>query len=474
MRYTKIVATIGPVSNTPEMLRKLDASGMDVARLNGSHNTLEWHEETIATIREVLPNTPILVDIPGRKIRTIQLAVEPSFDAGDVVILTTDVSHDGQHKVPVNYPHLHEELSPGATIRADDGTLEFTVIKVEGLDIHCQAVTAGKLRSRKGINVPDVNLKLPMVTERDREMMGFLTRNKVDYVGISFVESGEHVLAIKALRTEEWPRIVSKIENRSGMTNMKSVIAETDVIMIDRGDLSVETNLETLAVAQKKIIKCAATACKPVIVATEMLHTMIDNPFPTKAEVSDISNSVFDGCAATMLSGETAIGKFPEESVSLMARVAEVASTEMKAELLAETEHSHAEVGTHRVFGQAVALMCHSLPITKVIAVTRLGFAARVISSQNISQPILAVSDEVEAARSFNLLAGVRGIHLDVAFSKKSSDHIAECLHRLWQQGDVVDDDILLVVALTYPRSGNRMNHLQMHKVSDLIQALQW
>lgn len=471
MRYTKIVATIGPVSNTPEMLLKLSSAGMDVARLNGSHNNLEWHEETIALIREVLPNTPILMDIPGRKIRTVQLAVEPSFGVGDIVVLTTDLSHDGSQKVPVNYPHLHEELQEGATVRADDGTLEFTVVKVEGQDIHCAANTAGKLRSRKGINVPDVDLKTPMITDRDHEMMAFLTRNKVDYVGISFVESGDHVKAVKNLRTEEWPRIVSKIENRPGMENMETIIAETDAVMIDRGDLSVETNLQTLAVAQKQIIQCATEACKPVIVATEMLHTMIDNPFPTKAEVSDISNSVFDGCAATMLSGETAIGKYPEEAVRLMSEVSEVAAEHMKSEVREDTSD---DIETHRVFGEAVALMCKNLPITKIVAVTRLGFAARVISSQNISQPIIAVSDEIEAARSFNLFPGVKGVHLDVAFSKKSSDHIPECLHRLWQAGDLVDDDVILVLALTYPRSGNRMNHMQMHKISDLAQTLQW
>lgn len=474
MKYTKIVATIGPVSCSPESIKKLSKAGMDIVRLNGSHNTLEWHEKTIQMVHEYLPMIPILLDIPGRKIRTIQLKHEPSFKTGDTIILTTDLEHDGSNKVPVNYPNLHEDISVGATIMADDGTLCFKVLDVKGRDIICRSENAGILRSRKGINVPNIVLKTPLVTERDKEMIEFATKNKVDFIGISFVESKEHIKAIKQLRTHDWPRIVSKIENSQGVKNMDEIIDETDAIMIDRGDLSVETNIETLALAQKKIIKVSNNLCKPVIVATEMLHTMISNPFPTKAEVSDISNSVLDGCAATMLSGETAVGEFAEEAVKIMSDVASVASNHLREVEQQSNLLSNSREDTHKAMGQSVAHLCKHLPVTKVIAITRLGFAARVVSSQNIKQPILAISDDLYAARSFNLFPGTEGIHLDVAFSRKSADHIIECLNKLWLSEQIIDEDHVLVIGLSYPKSGNRFNHIQLHQVSDLVDTLSW
>ena len=300
------------------MLLALREAGMSVARLNGSHSDLEWHRETIAEIRETVPGVPILLDIPGRKIRTIQLKHEPKFECDDRLILTTDTQHDGAKKVPVNYANLHNNLKEGDTIFADDGTLRFTVEKVEGNDIHVNAETAGCLRSRKGINVPYVQLDMPQVTPRDEEMIAFAKDTGVDFIGLSFVESAEHVEAIRNMIGDTSPRIIAKVENQGGIDKMEEISEVADAIMIDRGDLSVETNLRSVAILQKKIIRAARQYSRPVIVATEMLHTMMHNPYPTKAEVSDITNAVLDGCAAIMLSGETAIGDFPLETVQVM------------------------------------------------------------------------------------------------------------------------------------------------------------
>ncbi|MBT4039752.1 MAG: pyruvate kinase [Rhodospirillales bacterium] len=475
MDHTKIVATIGPASNSPEMLRDLAKAGMSIARLNGSHNSLDWHRETITLIRRELPDLPILMDIPGRKIRTTDLPTEPKFGIGGNIILTTNRDADDEGKCPVNYEFLHEDISVGATIMADDGTLRFTVTAIEGQDIHCRTETAGKLRSRKGINVPGITLRTPLVTDRDREMMGFLTENEVDFVGISFVESAKHVDAIRALRTREWPRIVSKIENRGGLDRMEEIIRATDAVMIDRGDLSVETNLESLALFQKEILSTAREFSKPVIVATEMLHTMIENPFPTKAEVSDITNAVIDGAAATMLSGETAVGNNPVAAVQTMRNIAEVTSDYIhQGGIYTVDDVESGTVDWQQPMAQAVALLSSQLPISKIVAVTRLGYAAQVVSAQGISQPIIAVSDDRNAARSFNLFPGTTGVFLDIAFQRDSADHIVGCLHGLWDQGHVSKDDVVLVIALAYPRSGNRMNHLQIHRIGDLAETLAW
>ncbi|MEM9107718.1 MAG: pyruvate kinase [Pseudomonadota bacterium] len=244
MSRTQIVATIGPASETPDVLYALSEAGMSVARLNGSHNDLDWHANTIATIRKTLPSTPILMDIPGRKIRTTQLNVEPTFKYGDTVVLTSDASYGGDDKVPVNYPSLHEDLSAGQTVLADDGTLTFAIREVNGRDIVLEAKCDGQLKSRKGINVPYVQLRTPMVTDRDRTMMDFVVEHGVDFVGISFVESGRHVNAIRELAGGDTPRIVAKVENQPGLNNLHEILEAADAIMIDRGDLSVETNID--------------------------------------------------------------------------------------------------------------------------------------------------------------------------------------------------------------------------------------
>lgn len=472
MSRTRIVATIGPATCSAERLRELVAAGMNVARLNGSHANHAWHKATIALLRATVPEVPILLDIPGRKIRTAALAHEPRFSCGDRIILTTDTSHDGREKVPVNYAGLHQDVKSGNQILADDGTLRFMVESVVGRDIVCIAETAGILRSRKGINVPYVSLGTALVTPRDEEMVAFARNNGVDFIGISFVESAAHVEAIRALADDSWPRIVSKVENQGGVEHVDEIVAATDVIMIDRGDLSVETNLETLAVQQKRIIAAAQRAGKPVIVATEMLHTMIENPFPTKAEVSDITNAVLDGCAATMLSGETAVGAYPLEAVSLMRRVSDAAEAYLQDNLTACGRTDQTTVP--QVIEDAIALICRSLPVTKIVAVTRSGFAARMISARQVRQPILAVSNDAHAARSFNMLAGVTGVHVDIQFSKTSTDHIVVCMERLWQRGLLSNDDLILCTAVGYPQSGNRMNLLQTHHVSDLVATLGW
>jgi pyruvate kinase len=473
MSRVKIVATIGPRTLAPGAIRALVAAGMDVARLNGSHADLAWHARAIEQIRRAAPGVPILLDIPGRKIRTRQLVVEPAFEAGDTIILTTS-DHPGEGdgrdgRVGVNRADLHLLLTPGATVMADDGTLRFTVIAIDGRDIACRAETAGTLRSAKGINVPTVDLSGTGTTERDRTMLAFAGQHGVDFVGISFVSSAKHVTQVRELLGPAGPRVLAKIENLDGMAHLDEVIEAADAIMIDRGDLSVETDLATIALAQKRIVSAATGWGKPVIVATEMLHSMIEHPFPTKAEVTDISNAVLDGAAALMLSGETAIGRHPVEAVELMRRVADavVASTHPPQTTLSD-------VTVPRAMGEAIGLLCERLPITRIVAITRSGYAARIVASSRPAQPILVVSDDPATARSMNLLYGTEGVHVEVPFSRTSTDHIVTCLEELWQRGKLLDSDVVLVTSVGYPRSGNRMNLIETHAVADLRDSLGW
>ena len=472
MSVTKIIGTIGPATCTAESLLALVEAGLNVVRLNGSHADLQWHSNTIKLIRDTVPDIPILLDIPGRKIRTAHLKHEPSFIEGEEIILTTEPDHDGSSKVSLNRADLHEHLEAGAVILADDGTLKFTVIEVAGRDIRCRAETSGTLRSCKGINVPFVDLKGELITERDKKMVKFACEHEIDFIGISFVESAEHVDLIRTLIGNTWPRIVAKIENQGGMDNMDDIMQSADVIMIDRGDLSVETNLDNLVVFQKRILKAARKHARPVIIATEMLHSMILNSFPTKAEVSDITNAVLDGCSATMLSGETAMGDYPVESIKVMRGVLDAADS--FAQDILDNDTQQGKVNIQDAMKDAAGLLCRSLPITKIIAVTMSGFAARMIASKHPRQPIIAVSNDYMAARSFNIFSGTTGYYADIKFSQTSTNHIIECIELLWRDKKITEDDLILISAVGYPKSGNFMNLVQTHYVKDLIETLNW
>lgn len=472
MSATRIVCTIGPATQTPAAIKALVEAGMNVARLNGSHSTLEWHAGTIRTLREAAPDIPVLLDIPGRKIRTGALKVEPQFKRGDCITLTTEPGHDGSIKVPLTNDRLHLDLSAGDAILADDGTLRFTVEAVRGRDIVCRAECDGQLKSKKGINVPHVQLGGDLVTGRDREMVSFARENGVDFIGVSFVESAKHIEAVRALTGDQWPRIVSKVESRGGLERLEEIAAATDAIMIDRGDLSVETRLEDVALMQKRIVETGIRHGKPVIVATEMLHTMINNPFPTKAEVSDITQAVLDGCAATMLSGETAVGANPEAAVRLMRQVADAAERHVQSRL--DSMRMASPDTIPNAMAEAVTLLCRELPITKIVAFTRTGYSARLIAARRPRQPILVVTNDEMAARSFNLIAGATGCWVQAPFSRTSTDHIAAGLAELWRVGHIGMDDVILVTGRSYPRAGNRMNAVQVHHVDHLAETLGW
>lgn len=467
---TRIVATIGPASESAEAIRGLAHAGAAVFRLNGSHNSMDWHERVVARIRAAAPAHPILLDIPGRKIRTGDLDRPLTFAAGDIVRFAPATAARGG-AVVVNSDRLAGICRVGGPILADDGTLRFVVVEVDGEVVAARAAFGGTLHSRKGLNVPGADLGPAALTDRDRAMLEFAGRLGVDYVGISFVESAAHVQLVRAaMCADSSPRVVSKVESAKGFANMSEVIAASDAVMIDRGDLSVETDLEGVTMRQKLIIEEARRSATPVIVATEMLHSMIVAGTPTKAEVSDITNAVLDGCAATMLSGETAIGVDPAAAVSLMNRVIAAAERTNGDDRLTDS----LVPGPAGAICRAIAHLVRELHIDKVVAVTRSGYAARVLAGADLRVPIIAVSDRADAARAFGLFPGVTGVHFTGAFSRSDVSHVPAVLEALWRDGRISADEQVLVSALAYPTSGKRMNHLETHHVGDLANALGW
>lgn len=472
MSRVKIVATIGPRTNTMEALRAMVEAGMDVVRLNGSHADVAWHAKTIRLVRRVAPQAPILFDLPGHKIRTRQLRCEPTFNAGDTVIITTQADDQEGRKVPVTHPALHEEVSPGDVLFADDGTLRFSVVQVQGRDIVCCAERAGTLRSATGIYAPSARPRTVQLSERDQELILFAKAQDIEFIGLSFVESGDHVRAVRAVVNQRSPRIISKIECQEAIERLAGIIGASDGIMIDRGDLSVETNLESIALLQKRILQAAQQDAKPAIVATQMLHSMIRSPVPTQAEVTDISNAVLDGASAIMLSAETAIGAFPVEAVAMMRRIADTAAAHVQQTL--DEQRTTTARHVPQAMADAISLICRELPVTKIIAITASGYAARVVASRRPRQPILAVSNDASTVRSCHLLPGTEGVYVDIPFSRTSTDHIPRCLEALWRTGKLLDEDMVLVTHVGYPKVGNRMNAIETHAVADLRDSLGW
>jgi len=311
-----------------------------------------------------------------------------------------------------------------------------------------------------------------VVSGRDRALLALARELRLDFVGLSYIDDGAQVAEVRALFGPGGPRIISKIETRLALVNLAGIIEASDGLMIDRGDLSMETTFEGVAIAQKEILAEAMKAACPVIVATQMLHTMIEAPFPTKAEVADITAAVLDGASALMLSGETAMGAYPVEAIGVMAKVAASAGTYQQRVLDTTTNALPSQVPN--AVSEAISLICRRLPVTRIVAITKSGFAARVLASFQPRQPIIAVSDDLHRARGFNLLRGVLGVQVDAPFVKSGTTHIPACLETLWRRGLLVDEDLIVVTAVAYPASGNRMNLIETHVVSDLRANLGW
>jgi len=472
MNQIKIVATIGPRTNNEKSLKELHKAGMNVARLNGSHGNIDWHSETLSMIRRAIPDVPVLLDLPGRKVRIVDLHKEIDISAQDTVVLTSADPGTVNGKVQLDYPNFSEAVRVGEIILVDDGSLLLEVREISGPDVICRAQNSILLKNGKGVHIPRPNYRSEMISDWDKKLIAFASERGVDFLGASFVETPADVIAIRSLVNGRGPEIVVKIETQQALDNLLELIEVADALMIDRGDLSVETRSENVALLQKRILKEAAATSCPVIVATEILESMIHSPAPTKAEISDITASVLDQASALMLSAETAIGEYPVEAVSTMRRVADAASEHLQA---SQRPERNSRVDTvPQAVGDAIALICQNLEITKIVAITISGYAARMVSSKMPRQPIIAVTNDQNAARRFNLLPGTKGVYLDIPFSRTSTQHIPLCLEQLWRKGELVDEDLILVTAVSYPRSGNRMNLVQTHLVADLKNNLGW
>ncbi|MCC6563457.1 pyruvate kinase [Candidatus Uhrbacteria bacterium] len=455
-KRTKIFCTIGPASDSIETLTALTEAGMNVCRLNFSHGTHENHAELIKRIRQVRDVTgeplSILQDLQGPKIRVGEMPEEGvELVAGKPIVFTSDKG-DIPKRIPVTYPNLHEDVKPGQRLLLDDGLLEVLVKSVKGKDVTCEVITGGKLKSHKGLNLPETETKISAITDKDKEDLVFGVAQGVDWIALSFVRSGEDIRQLRALiQAEEKklakPRevpigIIAKIEKPQAVEKMDEIIAEVDAIMVARGDLGIEMPAEKVPVIQKDLIKKCLALSKPVIVATQMLDSMIRNPRATRAEFSDIATAVIDHADATMLSGETASGDHPLEAVKTMA--ATIIETEKSSydDLPVQTrlKNTDDEAITN------VASILSKMTDTKAILVAAMnGGAARLVSHFRPEVPICAALPSEEVAHQLNLSWGVRPMYLEGA--KTIPELIEKGLEELKRQKLVSAGDEIVIVA---------------------------
>ena len=479
LRNTKIVCTLGPASESPEMIGKLMDAGMNVCRLNMSHGSYEEHGARITRIKELRAqkNLPvaILLDTKGPEVRTKMLAADKvTLKAGQEFILTSREIEGDEHGVSITYPKMVELVTAGTKILIDDGLLALTVLRVDsGTDIVCRVVNGGVLGSRKGISVPDVDLQMPSIGEKDRNDILFGIEQGIDMIAASFVCRPSDVLTLRQLCEENGGshvKIYSKIENRMGVDNFDEILKVSDGIMVARGDLGVEVDMEEVPLLQKQFIRKCMAAAKPVITATQMLDSMIRNPRPTRAEASDVANAILDGTDAIMLSGETAAGKYPLEAVNAMVRIATY--TEAQRDMGAvHAMQEYTRRAIVRTVGNAVSYSCcqmaEDLGATAIITPSNTGTTARKIARFRPNCPIIAPTPDEHTFHQLGLCSGV--VPTRMTEQESTDDIIHSSVDVAHRRGLVQTGDIVIVVAGIPTGVSGTTNMLKVHIVGDVM-----
>ncbi len=416
MRKTKIVCTMGPNTNDRELMKKMVEKGMNIARFNFSHGDHEEQKsrmDMLKGIREELGKpVAILLDTKGPEIRTGVLKGDTKvfLEEGDTFTLTTEEIEGDNKRVSVSYEGLVEDVEPGKKILIDDGLIELEVKGINGTEITCKVLNGGELGSKKGVNVPNVPVRLPALTQKDREDIIFGVEQGVDFIAASFVRSVEGVLEIKALLKEcgaPFLPVIAKIENAEGIRNIDEIIHCADGIMVARGDLGVEIPAEEVPYLQKMLIKKCNDNFKPVITATQMLDSMMRNPRPTRAEVTDVANAVYDGTDAVMLSGETAQGKYPLEALEMMVHIVENTEEHLDYDILLEKAQEHRRKGISSAIGYSSVATAMNLNAKCIITPTLSGATARVVSKFKPKADIIGVTPNEATLRKMQIYWGV-------------------------------------------------------------------
>lgn len=475
MRKTKIVCTIGPATNNEEMLRNLMLAGMDVARINFSHGTHEAAKEMVDRIKKVREEldipVAILLDTKGPEIRL------KSFKNGKVMLkegqtftlCTDDVEGDDQ-MVSITYKNLPNDVNIGSRILIDDGLIELQVASIKNNKIVCIVNNGGEISNSKGVNVPNVELSMPYMSEKDKSDILFGIEQGFDFIAASFVRTADDVLEIRQILEHNGGRdiaVLAKIENAQGVKNIDSILNVADGIMVARGDMGVEIDMQDLPVIQKTLIKKTYRACKRVITATQMLDSMIRNPRPTRAEISDVANAIYDGTSAIMLSGETAMGKYPIEAVKTMASIAERTENDIDYKKRLKMFDSEGSLDVPSAISHATCTTAHDLGAAAIIALTYSGGTARQISSFRPACPIIAPTLSERARRQLNMSWGVIPIASKVA---ANSDELFDTSVDHAEKLGLVNKGDLVVITGGMPMGvAGTTNMMKVHLVGHIL-----
>ncbi|WP_424768495.1 pyruvate kinase [Paenibacillus sp. sgz302251] len=456
MQKTKIICTMGPACESVETVKEMIKAGMTVGRLNMAHGELEDHVMRMENIRQAARelNTfvPILMDIKGPEVRIGKLK-EASCEliAGEELVLTTEEVLGDASRLPVNYAELPLVVKPGNRILIDDGLVDLTVLSVNETEVRCQIISGGTLKPRKGVNLPGIKTTLPGVTERDVMHIAFGLKHNVEIIAASFVRKAEDILEIRRILEEsnaEHVQIISKIENEEGMSNIDAIIEASDGIMVARGDLGVEVPIEDVPMMQREMISKCNLVGKPVIVATHMLESMQQNPRPTRAEVSDVANAVIQGADVVMLSGETAAGKYPVQSVQMMATIAKKAESMIDYKEQFDKRRAKQSTNITEVISQGVVSSTLELNAKAILTFTESGFTARMVSKYRPQAPIIAITQHDHVLPKICLLSGVIPVKGD---SVSSTDEMFESATRNAVQTGIVQSGDTVVLSAGVP-----------------------
>ncbi len=468
---TKIIATIGPASSSPEVLEALILAGVDVCRLNFSHGDYENHSKVIASIREINIRTQshvgILVDLQGPKLRIGMMENDAALlVAGKQILLTTKECIGTSSRLYINYPQLPSDVQEGELILIDDGKIKLRVSETNYKDeVKAVVENGGVVSSRKGVNLPNTKISLPSLTEKDLKDLDFALKMDVDWIGLSFVRKASDITALKKIIAKDGKQIkvVAKIEKPEALDDIDHIIHETDALMVARGDLGVELPMQDVPLIQKMLVQKCIRATKPVIIATQMMESMIANSTPTRAEVNDVANSVIDGADAVMLSGETSVGKFPVKVVEYMCSV--VTSVEEKG-FRYNREHLP-DVTSESYLSDAVCynacLMASQVGAKAIVGMTRSGYTAFKVSSQRPSSDIFIFTDRPSLLSQLSLVWGARGFYYESEAGANQT--INELQEILKVRGLLETNDTVVSLASMPFYEGGRTNMIKINKV---------
>jgi pyruvate kinase len=477
-KRTKIVATIGPTSRDPELLRQMIRAGMNVARINFSHGDHAVHGETIDDVRRIAEEegavVAILCDIQGPKIRIGKIAHEPIvLNAGDAITLTLDPADGTNNVVTLPHPEFVRDIKDGMILLLDDGKLEFIVRQATARSLVCEVVVPGVLTSRKGVSAPTAHLTLSAITDKDREDVEFALSKKTEYLAMSFVRSEDDIREMRWLIRHLGgdTAIIAKIEKHEALENIVEIVNSSDGIMVARGDLGVETPAEEVPFHQKRIIRLCNAAAKPVITATQMLNSMVDNPRPTRAEASDVYNAILDGTDAVMLSNESASGQFPVRSVETMANIAAIAEqhilsiNQLEARQITKASGMEGREAISDAVSQATTQIADTLNCRAIVTSTLTGYTARRVAKERPKTPILCVTPNEVTYRRMALVWGVTPLMVP---EFNSIDEMVGVVVRAAAGAEMVrQGDVLVLIAGVPPRVGGQTNFLKIHIVGE-------